>query len=89
MAALAETSIFRKITSLGPIKMEIIHTDVGSDGDTFKSFLSNPQFVMGFESVDGDPTLRVTMVDSTKTITVNNVVATDGTGDYTVLVFGF
>lgn len=89
MAALAETSIFRKITALGPIKMEIIHTDLGSDADTITSTLANPMFVMAFESFAGAPTLRATMVDSTKVITVDTCAGSNGSCDYTVLVFGF
>lgn len=89
MAALAETSIFRKKVSLGPIMMEIIHTDAGSDADTFTTVLQRPLFVMGFESVAGAPTLRATLVAATKTITVDQVVAADPTANYTVLVFGY
>ena len=96
MAALSESTVgfFRKITALGPIKMEVVSYNAGSDGDTFISLLSNPKFVMAFEDGQTQSALNVTLdaVASSatfKTVTMTAVTATNPTAKWTVLVFGF
>lgn len=87
MPAIAEADLFRKITALGPIKMEVVHTAKAGDDYTFTTLIQNPQFVMLAESTTSAATASATF--SGKTVTVKNVVAADGSADVTVLVFGF
>jgi hypothetical protein len=90
----ATSGVFRKLTALGPIKMEVLNHQKGSDADTWTSDLAHPKFVMAFEEVAGAPTLQCTL-DSTessatfKLITMGAVTGADLAGKYTVLVFGF
>jgi hypothetical protein len=90
----ATSGVFRKITTWGPIKVEVFNHQKGSDADTFISDLAHPKFVMAFEEVAGSPTLQATLNSdetsaSFKTVTMGAVSAADLAGKYTVLVFGF
>lgn len=85
---MAVTVSTQKITTLGPIKMEVVNLTTLTSGDTFTTLIQNPQFAVTSEygtAAAGTATASI----SGRTVTVNNLTTGGGTGKACVLVFGF
>lgn len=78
----------QKITTLGPIKMEVVHLTAITNGDTFVTLIQNPQFMVVSEDGTSATTAVTTASVSGRTVTLVNA-SMNGTQKATVLVFGF
>lgn len=78
----------QKITSLGPIKMEVVQLTSVTDQDTFVTLIQNPQFAVATEyGTDANNTVQAAI--SSRTVTIHNPTTGGGSGKVAVLVFGF
>lgn len=76
----------QKITTLGPIKMEVVHLTTVSDADTFTTLIQNPKFAIAGEfAANANSTVQTQL--SGRTVTIQN--PTTASGQVVVLVFGF
>jgi hypothetical protein len=82
------TVALQKITTLGPIKMEVVNLTAITNGDTFTTLIQNPLFVDIGEYGASATTATTTAAISGRTVTVTNA-SMNGTQKAVALVFGF